>query len=81
MRRVNLQVYRLPVDALVVARNARSLVLDLPLDICKVVEFPPWNMMKLGPFLLLRNACWGVRYMDLIAFRLIVALAGDIDEL
>lgn len=47
---VYLEVDGLARDALVVARDARSLVVDLALDVAKVSEAPVGDMVELGPF-------------------------------
>jgi hypothetical protein len=65
MRRVDLEVNRLPVDSLVVSSNPSRLILDFPLDILELCKPSIWQMMKLCPC-----SMW---------FLLIVA--WDIDEL
>lgn len=50
MRRVDLEVDRLSVDALVVAGNPRGFVLDFALHVGEVAESTVWDMMELGPF-------------------------------
>lgn len=50
MRRVDLEVYGLPVDTLVVASNSSCLILNFPLDIGEVSEATIWDMVELGPF-------------------------------
>lgn len=50
MGRVYLQVYRLPVDTLVVARNARRLTLDLPLYVAEIGEPSVRDVVEFGPF-------------------------------
>lgn len=50
MGRVYLQVYRLPVDTLVVARNARRLTLDLPFNVAEIGELSVRDVVEFGPF-------------------------------
>lgn len=50
MWRVNLEVYRLAVDTLVVTSDPGCLVLDFTLDVGEIGEPPVGNMVKLGPF-------------------------------
>jgi hypothetical protein len=74
MWRVDFEVYRLPVDALVIARYPRRLVLDFPLDILEFRESSIGYVVKLGPFWLCsyRGRCvslWGI------------VIGWDIDEL
>lgn len=80
MRRVDLQVDRLPVDALVVSCYPRGFVLDLALDVGEVVEPLAGNVEKLSPFLLASYACWCVGYMNFIVV-VFVAFAREVDEL
>jgi hypothetical protein len=80
VRRVDLQVDRLPVDALVVSCYPRGLVLDLALDVGEVVEPLAGNVEKLSPFLLASYACWCVGYMNFIVV-VFVAFAREVDEL
>jgi hypothetical protein len=49
MRRVDLQVYGLSVDALIAAGDPGSLALDLALDVAKVIEFAVRDVVKLSP--------------------------------
>ena len=74
MRRVDFQVDRLSIDALIVASYSRRLVLDFPLDIREVRKSSIRDMMELGPFSLCSNGsrCMGSRS---------VIFGGDIDEL
>ena len=80
MGRVDFEVDRLAVDALVVARDTRRLALNLALDLLEVVEPPAGNVVKLGPFALAGDRSRRVRDMDSVAVRL-AAVAGDVDEL
>jgi hypothetical protein len=82
VRRVDFKVDGLPVDALVVSRYPRRLVLNFAPDVAKVVEAPTGRVQKLAPFLLLRRyagrSVGGVRFVVLVyAF----PLAGEVDEL
>lgn len=61
MRRVDLQVNRSPVDALVVTRDSRRLRLDLPPNLVKVVVSAPRLMQELSKLWVLGNSFWGVR--------------------
>jgi hypothetical protein len=81
MRRVYLEINWLPVDAFVASRYSRSLGLDFSLHLGEVIPPPAWNVMKFRPLFLSRDACWCVWHMDFIATRLVVSLAGEIDEL
>jgi hypothetical protein len=81
VRRVDLEVDGLAVDALVVSCYPGRLVLNLAPDLGEVVVPPAWDVEKLAPFLLASNACWGVGHMDLVVVVCILALAGEVDEL
>ena len=81
MRRVDLEMYRLSVDALVVPRNARGFVFYFSFDLRKVPELAARDMMKFCPLVLLRDAGRRVGYVDFMIFGLIGFLAGDVDEL
>ena len=74
---VDLEVDGLAIDALVVSRNPRSLILDLPLDVAEVVEPPVRDVVKLGP--LVRG---GLGRVSVAGVRVIAGIiAGHIDEL
>lgn len=81
MWRVNLEVNGLSVDALVISSYPRCLVLNLPLDLAKILEPPAGQVVELRPFVLCSNACRRVWCVDLIVIWLVSALAGDVDEL
>jgi hypothetical protein len=81
MRRVNLQVDGLPVDALVVSCYPRCLRFDFTFDLGEVVEPPPGYMMELSPFLLACYTCWCMWDMYFVAGGFVVAVAGEVDEL
>lgn len=71
------EVDRLAIDALVAPRDSCCLVLDLPLDIAKIVESPVGDMMELSP--LIRG---GLGWIPVAHVRGIFGLvAGNIDEL
>ena len=53
MRRVDLQMDWLSIDAFVVASDARGLILNLSLHVCKVLKSPAGNVVEFGPFILL----------------------------
>ncbi len=74
MRRVYFEIYWLPVDALVVARNPRSLVLDFALDILEFCEPPIGNVVKLSPFWLCCYSMASMRFGSIV-------IGGDVDEL
>lgn len=80
MGRVDLQVDGLAVDALVVSSDSSSLVLNLSLDLAKVVEATARNVVELSPLVLASDRGWGVWHVDFIALRSI-GIAGDVDEL
>lgn len=81
MRRVDLQVYGLPVDALVVACYPRGLSFDLTLNLGEIVEPAAGNMVKFGPFLLPCYTRGSMRDMHFMVVGLVVALAREVDEL
>jgi hypothetical protein len=81
VRRVDLEVDRLPVDALVRASDSVGLVLNLPLDFLEVVEAAAWNVVELSPFFLASNRFGSVRDVDGVIFGFVVACGGDVDEL
>jgi hypothetical protein len=80
VRRVDLQVDRLPIDALVASCYPRGFVLDLALDLGEVVEPLTGDVEKLSPFLLASYTCGRVWYMYLIVV-VFVAFAREVDEL
>lgn len=73
MRRVDLEVDRLPVDSLVVSSNPSRLILDFPLDILELSKPSIWQVMKLCPF-------WLCSYCSCSMWFLLI-VAWDIDEL
>lgn len=81
MRRIHLEVNGLSVDALVVSCYPRRLVLDLAPDLGEVVVSPPWDVEKLAPFLLSRDACWCVGDVHFVFVVGVFAFAGKVDEL
>jgi len=81
MRRVNLEIDGLPIDALVVSSYSCSLILNLPLDVLKVCEPPSHQVVELGPFLLPCYACRRMRYVHFITLWSVLALTWHIDEL
>jgi hypothetical protein len=81
MGRVDLEIDRLAIDALVVSCYPRGLVLDLLLYLLEIVEFASGLMMKLSPFILASNTRWSMRNMDLVVSRTVLAITGDVDEL
>jgi hypothetical protein len=81
VRRHDLEVDGLPADALVGTRYPRSLILNLAPDLGEVVEPAARDVEELSPLLLAGDARGGMGHMDFIVFVLVVALAGEVDEL
>lgn len=81
VRRVDLKVDGLSVDAFVAACYSRRLVLNLPLHFAEVVEAAAHHMVELGPLILASDTGGSVWDMDLVVVGLIVSAAGHIDEL
>ena len=81
MRRVDLQVYWLPVDAFIAPCYSGGLVLYFSFDLPEVAELSAGHVVEFGPFSLPRHAGSRMRDVDLISLRLIVSFAGNIDEL
>jgi hypothetical protein len=52
MRRIDFEVYGLPVDAFIVSGNSCRLCLDFPFDLGKVIKSSARDMMELCPLLL-----------------------------
>lgn len=50
VRRVDLEIDRLSIDAFVVARYPGGFILNFAFDIGEVAESAVWDMMELGPF-------------------------------
>lgn len=80
MRRVDLEVDGLSVDALVASSDPGRLVLNFPLDLMKVVEAASGYVIELAPLILAGDRSWSVWHMDLVAVRPVRG-AGDVDEL
>lgn len=78
MRRVDLEVYGLPVDTLVVASNSSRLILNFPLDIREISEATVWDMVELGPFRTTTSRGGPVRVRNSIGSSVFLR---DIDEL
>ena len=74
MRRVNLEVYGLPVNAFVISSDPRRLILNLSLHILKLCKSTVGDMMELGPFWLCCNAGWCMCFWGII-------ISWDVDEL
>jgi hypothetical protein len=81
MGRVDLQVDWLSVDPFIVSCYSCSLRFDFTLDLGEVIESAPGDMMELAPFLLPRYARWCVGDVNFVAIWLVVAVAGQVDEL
>jgi hypothetical protein len=80
MRRIDLQVDGLSVDALVASRYSRCFCLDLVSDLAEVIPSPARNMMELGPLLLSCYTGGSVWDVYLIVARF-VTVAWQVDEL
>ena len=78
MRRVNFEINGLSVDSLIGAGDTRSLVLNLALDIGKVVEPSIGDMVELCPLGASRSGGRAEAVLDWLGSILIF---GDIDEL
>lgn len=78
IRRVDLKVDRLAIDAFVVSSYPRGLVLDLPLDIAKIVEASVGYVMELSPLAPTGRAGIPVGNMNSVKLDFIL---GDVDEL
>lgn len=77
---VDLEVYGLASDALVVAGHSGGLILDLALDVAKVGVAPVGDVVELGPFAGSRDICVVLgRVRDLL--RSVETLVRDVDEL
>jgi hypothetical protein len=81
MRRIDLEVDRLSVDALVAPRDARSLCFNLPFDLGEIKPSPAGNVVKFRPFLLAGDAGWCVRHVYFIGGGFVVPFAGNVNEL
>lgn len=74
MRRIDFEIYRLPIDALIIACYSRRLVFNFPLDVLEFRKPSIRYVVELGPFWLCsyRSRCvsfWGIIF------------GGDVDEL
>lgn len=77
---VDLEVYGLASDALVVAGHSGGLILDLALDVAKVGVASVGDVVELGPFAGSRDICVVLgRMRDLL--RGVETLVRDVDEL
>ena len=81
MRRVDLQVNGLTVDALVVTGNTRCFILNLPLDIRKLSELPMWYVVKFRPLILASDAGRCVWNVYFVVLWLICPLTWNVDKL
>jgi hypothetical protein len=79
--RVDLEVDRLAVYALVVSSNPRRLGFDLAFNLGEVIKPPPGDVQELSPLLLACYTGRGVRNMNFVVFVSVVAFARDVDEL
>jgi hypothetical protein len=74
MWRIDFEIYRLPIDALIIACYSGRLVFNFPLDVLEFRKPSIRYVMELGPFWLCsyRGRCvsfWGI------------IVGGDVDEL
>jgi len=76
MGRVDFQVDRSPVDALIVTSNPRCFCLDFPLDFIEIIVPLVTLMQKLSKLRLFR-----VVLLPGVRFRTFPFIVGDIDEL
>lgn len=81
MRRVYLQVDRLPIYAFITASYPRGLTLDLSLDLLEVIKPPTGYMVEFSPLILSCHGCRRVRYMDLIICGFVFPLRGKVNKL
>lgn len=81
MWRIDLEVYGLSVDSLVRARYSVGLVLNLALDLLKIVESAAWHMIELSPLLLAFHRSGRVRNVNLMVAGLVVSVGGEVYEL
>lgn len=81
MRRVDFQVDGLSVDALVRARNARRLGLDLASDFLEVVEAATGHVVELSPLVLSGHCCRSVWHVDFMIAGFVGTFGGQVDEL
>jgi hypothetical protein len=76
MRGVNLEIYRLPVYTLVASGDSCGFRFDFPLHFDEVIPTPSRNVMKLGPFLISREARGSTGRLWFC-----IAISSDVDEL
>ena len=81
MRRVDLEVDRLSVDALIVPCYAGCFVLDLVFDVFEVLKCSSWQMVEFCPFAMSSYTCCGMWNVEIPIFLFVIILAGYIDEL
>jgi hypothetical protein len=74
VRRVDFEVYWLPIDALVIACYSCRLVLDFPLDILKFRKPSIGDVVELSPFWLCSYCGWRMSFWK-------VVIGWDVDEL
>jgi hypothetical protein len=80
VRRVDLEINRLPVDALVVTCNSSCFVLNFPFYVLKVGKSSVGDVMELGPFWLRCDAGWRMRDVYLITI-LHIIFSRNVDQL
>lgn len=78
MRRVNFEINRLTVDALVATSDSRGLVFDLSLDVGEIRKPPVRNMMEFGPFC---ASCGSGTSIGIAGGVWSILVIGDVDEL
>lgn len=81
MGRVDFEVDRLSVDAFVASRYPGSLIFNLPLDLVEVVKLATGYVTKLAPLILSSYTGGSMWYVDLVAFRFVLVIAWNIDQL
>lgn len=81
VRRVDLEIDGLSIDAFVASSNARSLCLNFSPHVVEIIPFPSGNMVELCPFLLSCNASWSMWNMNFVVSRSVVSVAWYVDEL
>ena len=81
MRGVDLEVYRLPIDALVVACYPHRLIFYFLLHLAEIVEFPAGHVVEFSPLILSCHRRWSVWFVHFMVAWLVVTLRWDVYEL
>lgn len=79
--RIDFEVDGLAVDAFVAAGYPGRLILNLSLDLAKVVELASRDVAEFTPLVLAGYARGRVWNVDVVAFGPVVSATGDVDEL